>query len=192
LTRRSHLRLKALIGCVVVIATAAFVVWAVQSSIEHKTVINVGRVGGPPPQPSPVTVRLANAIGRASLGRSQRSVDMTRVAPFGWDRVYVFASETSVDIDRRLGFTWRNAPSTVPRSGEHESLIAFVRGRRVVASSFFPDAIGQLGCLSAPAGYSRGTPFIVRFTRSKPPAPYLASLRPAAADATCLRTVGAR
>ncbi|HET8673623.1 MAG TPA: hypothetical protein VFL87_08310 [Thermoleophilaceae bacterium] len=192
MTRRSALRLKALIGCAVVIATAAFVVWAVQSSIDHKTVVNVGRVGGPPPQPSPVTVRLANAIGRASLGRGHRGVDMARVAPFAWDRVYVFASETSVDIHRRLGFAWKDAPAAVPRSGEHESLIAFVRGRRVVAASFFADAIGQLGCLSAPGGYVRGTAFVVRFTRSKPPAPYLSDTRPAGADAACLHAVGAR
>ena len=42
---------------------------------------------------------------------------------------------------------------------------AFTRGRQVVGSAFFSDAIGHLDCLAAPVGYPRATEFAVRFTR---------------------------
>jgi hypothetical protein len=174
-----------------VLITAGFVVWAVQSSINHKTVVDVGRVGGPAPQASPLAVRLANAIGRASIGPAQRRIDMSLIAPFAWERVYVFSDETSLDIDRRLGFHWPAAPAQVPRSGRRESLIAFVGGRRVAGASFFSEAIGGLDCLTAPGGYPRGTRFVVRYTKAKPPAPFLATARPSGADAACLKAVGA-
>ena len=60
----------------------------------------------------------------------------------------------------------------------------------VVGSAFFSDAIGHLDCLTAPAGYARGTRFVVRFTRGQHDA-YLATTAPDAAEAACLRAVGA-
>ena len=113
------------------VATAGFVIWAVASSGSGGGRTTTVRIGGglPPPTSSPIAVRLANAVGRANLGRRFRSIDMAAVAPFAWDRVYVFRDETRDDIQRRLGFEWPGAPSAVPRSGEHESLVAFVRGR---------------------------------------------------------------
>ncbi len=176
----------------VVLGLAGFVAWAVGSSGgSDGDVVSVNGSAVPQPQASPVAVRLANAIGRANLGPTHRRVDMARIAPFRWDRVYVFSDETSADIRRRLGFDWRNAPDAVPRKGEHETLVAFVRGRRVASATFFSDAIGQLDCLTAPAGYTRRTSFVVRFNRAKPPAPYLATLHPSGPEAICLRAVGA-
>jgi hypothetical protein len=175
-----------------VIATAVFVVVAVQfSDFGNGGTTTVRVEGTAPPQASPVAVRIANAIGRASLGRRFREVDMLKVAPFAWDRAYVFANETSADIQRRLGFRWTGAPATVPREGQHESLLVFVRGRQVAASGFFSDAIGNLDCLTALRGYPRGTRFLVRFTRKRPREPYLSTLRPDAGEAACLRAVGA-
>jgi hypothetical protein len=174
----------------VVIATAALVVYAVQfSDFGSGGTTTVRLEGAPPPRSSPIAVRLANAVGRASLGRRFRAVDMAAVAPLAWDRVYVFTSETSADIGRRLGFDWQGAPATVPRSGRHESLLAFVRGRHVATSAFFSDAIGHLDCLTAPGGYPRGTRFLVRFTHKHEP--YLSALRPDPSDAACLRAVRA-
>ena len=173
------------------LATAAFVVWAVATSGSGTSGSPTVKISGlPPPRSSPIAVRLANAIGRANLGARFRTVDMTAVAPFAWDRVYVFRDETSSDINQRLGFDWSGAPDTVPRSGQRESLLAFTRGRQVVASAFFADGIGHLDCLSAPDGYARGTPFAVLFTR-KGHDPYLAPATPGGSEATCLRAVGA-
>ena len=189
-TRPSALRPKTLIACLVVLATAGFVVWAVASSDSGGRATTAAVQTPPPPRASPVAVRLANAIGRASLGPRFRKVDMGAIAPFAWDRMYVFAGETGADIARRLGFEWKGAPATVPRPGQHESLLVFVRERHVAASAFFSDAIGGLGCLVAQSGYPRGTRFVVRFTHSK--TAVLATAHPDAAERGCLRAVGAR
>jgi hypothetical protein len=173
-----------------VLATAGFVVYAVGYSDFGKSGTTVRLEGAPPPRSSPIAVRLANAVGRANLGRRFRSVDMATVAPFAWDRVYVFANDTRADMRRRLGFDWPGAPDTVPRTGEHESLLAFTSGRRVAGSAFFSDAIGHLDCLSAPGGYPRGTHFAVRFTRTGHD-PYLVTAAPDPAEVACLRSVGA-
>jgi hypothetical protein len=174
-----------------VLAVAGFIVYAVQFSDFGKGGTTTVRLNGiAPPAASPIAVRLANAIGRANLGRRFRAVDMAAVAPFGWDRMYVFRDETGSDIRQRLGFDWSGAPDVVPRSGEHEGLLVFVGGQTVTGSAFFSDAIGHLDCLTAPAGYTRDTRFVVRFAR-RSHAPYLASTRPDAAESACLRAVGA-
>jgi hypothetical protein len=177
---------------VAVLATAGFVVWAVASSGSGGGRSTTVRLGGglPAPRSSPIAVRLANAVGRANLGPRFRALDMTAVAPFAWDRMYVFRDEAGADIRRRLGFDWSGAPEAVPRSGEKESLLAFTRGRQVAGSAFFSDAIGRLDCLAAPGGYQRGTRFVVRFTRGSHTA-YLGTASPDAAEAACLRAVGA-
>jgi hypothetical protein len=167
------------------------VVWAVASSGSgrgHTTTVRIS--GVPVPRSSPISVRLANALVRANLGPRFRTVDMTTIAALPWDRVYVFRDVTSADIRQRLGFDWRDAPDTVPRSGQHESLLVFAQGRRVTASAFLSDAIGRLDCLAAPAGYTRDTRFVVRFTKRGHDA-YLATAAPAAAEAACLRAVDA-
>jgi hypothetical protein len=115
---------------------------------------------------------------------------MARIAPFGWDRVVVFRDEASEQIQKRLGFDWPGAPPVVPRSGEHESLIAFVDGKHVAQSAFFSDAVGHLDCLTAQRGYPRGTRFVVRYTR-RGREPYLATVPPDVAQKACLRAVGA-
>jgi hypothetical protein len=174
-----------------VLAVAGFIVYAVQFSDFGKGGTTTVRLNGiAPPPASPIAVRLANAIGRASLGPRFRTVDMAAVAPFAWDRVYVFRDETGADIRQRLGFDWSGAPDVVPRSGEHEGLLAFVRGKTVTGSAFFSDAIGHLDCLTAPGGYAHDTHFVVRFTHTER-APYLATTRPDAAESACLRAVGA-
>jgi hypothetical protein len=175
-----------------VLATAGFVIWAVASSGSGSGRSTTVRIGGglPPPQSSPIAVRLANAVGRSNLGARFRAVDMTAVAPFAWDRMYVFRDESGADIRRRLGFDWSGVPASVPRSGEHESLLAFTHGKRVAGSAFFSDAIGHLDCLAAPAGYARGTRFVVRFTRKGHTA-YLATAQSDAAESACLTAVGA-
>jgi hypothetical protein len=174
-----------------VLATAGFLVYAVQFSDFGKGgTTTVALQAAPPPGVSAIAVRLANAVGRASLGRGFRSVDMAAVAPFGWQRVYVFRDATSAAIRSRLGFDWLGAPATVPRSGEHESLLVFVDGRRVTGSAFFSDAIGHLDCLNAPRGYPRGTRFVVRFTR-RGREPYLAAVPGDVAQIACLQAVGA-
>src|SRR5689334_15150557 len=192
LTRPSALRPKVVLLSLLVLATAGFVVWAVASSGSSGGRTTTVRIGGgiPLPQSSPISVRLANAVVRANLGPRFKAVNMATIAPLPWDRVYVFRDVTSADIHQRLGFDWKDAPDTVPRRGEHESLLVFAQGRRVTASAFFSDAIGRLDCLGAPAGYARDTRFVVRFTKRGHDA-YLASATPDAAEAACLHAVGA-
>lgn len=173
-----------------VLATAGFVIWAVGTSSSGGRATTVQAGGAPPPKNSPIAVSLANAVGRANLGRRYRTIDMAQVAPFAWDRLYVFRDETSADIRRRLGFDWADAPDTVPRSGQRESLLVFTRGRGVAAPAFFSDAIGHLDCLTALDGYPRGTRFVVAFTR-RGHVPYVATQPPDPSDAACLRAVGA-
>jgi hypothetical protein len=173
-----------------VLAAAAFIVYAVQFSDFGKGGTSTVTIeGAPPARGSPIAVRLANDVGRASLGKRFRAVGMATVAPFGWDHVYVFRDTTGTDMQKRLGFDWPGAPPAVPRSGEHESLIAFVDGKHVAQSAFFSDAIGRLDCLAATDGYQRGTRFVVRFT-PKGREPYLTTAQPDDAEAVCLRAVG--
>jgi hypothetical protein len=175
-----------------VLATAGFVIWAVASSGSgggRATTVRIGP-GLAVPRSSPIAERLANAIVRANLGPRFRAVHMTEVAPFAWERVYVFRDTTGDEIRRRLGFDWPDAPDTVPRSGEHESLLVFVRARQVAGSAFLADAIGHLDCLGALGGYARGTRFVVRYTARHDP--YLSTSPPDAAGAACLRAVGVR
>ena len=173
------------------LATAGFVVYAVQFSDFGKGGTSTVRIeGAPPPQGSPITIGLADAIGRASLGRRFRGIDMAQVAPFGWDRVYVFRDTTGEEMQKRLGFDWPGAPPAVPRSGERESLIAFVDAGHVAESAFFSDAVGHLECLTAERGYPRGTRFVVRYT-PQGHVPYLATAPPDLAQRACLRAVGA-
>jgi hypothetical protein len=192
LTRPSALRPKVVLLSLLVLASAGFVVWAVASSGSSGGRTTTVRIGGgiPLPQSSPISVRLANAVVRANLGARFREVNMATIAPLPWDRVHVFRDVTSDDIRHRLGFDWNDAPDTVPRSGEHESLLVFTQGQKVTASAFLSDAIGRLDCLGAPAGYTRDTRFVVRFTRNGHNV-YLATATPDAAEAACLRAVGA-
>lgn len=174
------------------LVAAAFVVVAVQYSDFGKggsTTLAVTGLAPPPATASPVTVRLSNAIGRANLGPSHRVVDITAVAPFPWDRMHVFASQTAVDIRRALGFDWKNAPETVPRSGRHESLLVFLRDRSVANSAFLSDAIGRLDCLAG-AGYPRGTRFVVRYSKEK--VAFLSTVRPRGVERQCLSAAGVR
>jgi hypothetical protein len=170
-----------------VLATAAFVVWAVASSDGGGRTTTAAVEQPQAAQASPVAVRLANAIGRASLGASHRRIDMNAVAPFAWDRMYVFAGQTLADIRRTLGFAPKSAPVTVPN---HQTYIVFLHGRSVAQSALFSDAVGQLDCLLAQRGYPRGTPFVVRFTRQR--GAVLSTERPDAAERGCLNAVGVR
>ena len=175
------------------LATAAFIVVAVQYSDFGKggtTTLSLTGLTPPPGAASPITVRLSNAIGRANLGPNQRAVDMTTVAPFPWDRMYVFANQTTVDIRRALGFDWKEAPETVPRAGRHESLLVFVRDGTVTGAAFLSDAIGRLDCLVGDAGYQRGTRFLVRYSKDK--MAFLSTVRPQGVERQCLTAAGVR
>jgi hypothetical protein len=175
-----------------VLGVAGFVIWAVQySDFGDAGTATVNLRSAPPPVSSPVAVRLANALGRANLGRAHRAVDMAAIAPFAWDRLHVFASATSLDIRRDLGFDWPGAPDTVPRPGRRETLLVFVSGGRIAGSVFFSEAIGRLDCLALnPAGYARGTSFRVRFARDK--TAFLSTRRPAGPERSCLRAAGVK
>jgi hypothetical protein len=172
-----------------VLATAGFIVYAVQFSDFGRDQPSTGTPGLPPGQASPIAVRLANAMGRANLGRSHRGVNMGKVAPFAWDRMYVFAGESRADIQRRLGFVWADAPASVPRPGRRETLLVFVRGKQVAGFAFFGNEVDELGCLNRLGGYPRSTRFVTRFsagTNTVPPEGFLSTAHVDAAERACL------
>ncbi len=59
-------------------------------------------------------------------------LDVRRVMPFDWEEFYVFPPYTSVnDIEKALGFGWRNAGKTKIDERDDIALLVFVMGRTV-------------------------------------------------------------
>src|SRR5262249_3021890 len=62
-------------------------------------------------------------------------VDFAEIAPFEWDRVYVFGPYTPEEhIQKCLGFEWESAGRSSINSSKRANLVVFVRGSEVVHS----------------------------------------------------------
>jgi hypothetical protein len=60
-------------------------------------------------------------------------VDFAEIAPFAWDRVYVFHPYTPhKHIHRTLGFNWSGVARTTIEYSEGVNLVVFVSGEKVV------------------------------------------------------------
>jgi hypothetical protein len=91
---------------------------------------------------------------RAQFGRGT-VVDFAEIAPFAWDRVYVFGPYTSPEhIDTCLGFPWPTASRSSINSSKGRNLVVFVQGERVVRWFEQPRTI-ELLHLANGTGYSR-------------------------------------
>jgi hypothetical protein len=83
------------------------------------------------------------------------TVDLAEVAPFAWDRVYVFGPYTPHDyIDTCLGFHWGEVESTTIDMHEGVNLVVFVRDAEVVHWFEHPRN-EELEDLADPNGYAR-------------------------------------
>jgi hypothetical protein len=102
-------------------------------------------------RPDPVSWALSQQMRRGPGA----TVDFAEIAPFPWDRVYFFGPYTSHDqIQRTLGFAWRDVGKTAIESSKGVNLVVFVRDREVVY--WFEHARHEeLGALAEPTGFAR-------------------------------------
>jgi hypothetical protein len=89
------------------------------------------------------------------------TVDFTEIAPFAWDRVYIFGPYSSPEhIQECLGFDWPGVERTSIDWSDSVNLVVFVRDRHVVYW-FEHRRLEELGELANAQGYARGE---ARFT----------------------------
>jgi hypothetical protein len=82
-------------------------------------------------------------------------LDVVRVLPFGWEKMYVFPPRTPIaDIDKSLGFKWRGAKKTRIDERDDITLLVFVIGRTVQAAIEHPIASGDFSRLRAGYAYT--------------------------------------
>jgi hypothetical protein len=93
-----------------------------------------------------VSSRLVRIAHAARYAPHPGRLDLRRVAPFGWSRVFHFSSHTKPRdmrraISRELGFTWKDAP----RAPSNLGLLVFATHERVV--SRVPDVAYLFMCI---------------------------------------------
>jgi len=103
----------------------------------------------------------SSSVSRSFAAQVQRGpgtvIDFAQVAPFSWDRLYIFGPYTAPKhVDTCLGFHWPEYWRTSIRDSKRVNLVVFVRGGEVVHWFEFPRESGELGYLNNPTGYARG------------------------------------
>jgi hypothetical protein len=103
--------------------------------------------------PSPAVSRALAA--KVHLGPGT-IIDFAQIAPFAWDKVFVFHPYTSKErIDRCLGFRWDSAEWSVIDSFDGANLVVFVRNGAVVCWFDHSRSDGDLMDLADGKGYTR-------------------------------------
>lgn len=106
----------------------------------------------------------ARALRDEVLRGPGATVDLARVAPFAWDRVFIFGPYTpNEEIQERLGFRWEGVDRTSIMWSEDIHLLVFVRDGEVAYWFEHPRKYGDFvviggdgGCAwLAPASYAR-------------------------------------
>ena len=81
-------------------------------------------------------------------------LDVVRVMPFGWEKLYVFPPYTPIDdIDKALGFKWGGAKKTRINERDDITLLVFVIGKTVQASIEHPRNAGDFSRLQPARAY---------------------------------------
>ena len=71
-------------------------------------------------------------------------IDVVRVLPFGWEKMYVFPPYTPIDdIEKALGFKWGGAKKTRIDERDDITLLLFVIGKTVQAAIEHPRIAGD-------------------------------------------------
>jgi hypothetical protein len=98
---------------------------------------------------------VSTALSAAICRGPGATVDFAEVAPFDWDRVFVFGPYTPhSSIHARLGFPWSGVSRTTIEWNEGVNLVVFIRGTRVVCW-FEHVRHEELEELADPNGYAR-------------------------------------
>jgi hypothetical protein len=83
-------------------------------------------------------------------------VDFAQVAPFAWDRLYIFGPYTSPEsMEASLGFNWFGSRLTSLEESKGECVVVFVRGANVVEWFHYSRGNGDLVPISNLQGYAR-------------------------------------
>ncbi len=83
-------------------------------------------------------------------------IDFAEVAPFTWDRLYIFGPYTPPqNIHSCLGFRWQGVRWTSIEDSDGVNLVVFVRSGEVVHWFEYPRGRVELGYLTDPRGYAR-------------------------------------
>jgi hypothetical protein len=152
-----------------------------------------------------VSARLRRAVRGARMADPPIQLDMRRIAPFGWTRMYVFTFEDRRDIQQSIekhsGFRWDEAPDQAGIEGPGTSILVFASKRRVL--SVIRDAGVAFDCLDTVEGWSRndsrfvvlrtagdrkGVPAGVNATRPEPVA--LPASESQTGNEPCIRSLG--
>lgn len=112
---------------------------------------------GPPieanPTPDPIEADLTALISNYESGQVA-SIDLSTVASFSWDRVYVFMPYTTLtSIDRSVGLSWRKLCRTEIETAEGINLLVFTYKRKAVHCLEYPIPVLDFSPL---AKYSSG------------------------------------
>lgn len=72
------------------------------------------------------------------------SINLADIAPFRWDRLYIFAPHTSAQaVDQALGVTWVGAERSGIAQVDTAALLVFMVGDDIVAATMHPRAYGD-------------------------------------------------
>ncbi len=82
-------------------------------------------------------------------------LDVVRVMPFEWQKLYVFAPYTPIDdVEKALGFKWRAAKKTRINERDDITLLVFVIGRTVQDYIEHPRDAGDFSRLRSGYAYT--------------------------------------
>ena len=97
---------------------------------------------------------VSSALAKAVQRGPGTTIDFAELAPFAWDRLYVFHPYTAgEDVDDALGFHWDGFRHTSIPMNDGVNLVEFVREGEVVYWFEFPRHC-ELGGLANPKGYA--------------------------------------
>ncbi len=130
---------------------------------------------------------LARSLAAKRIGAL---VDLPKLAPFSWSRVYVFAGDAQPqEVNRALGFAWPEAPggTTSPAS---TALLVFVHGgrtrREVVREMHYDGGDVRMDCLTGHSFGRTDAHFLVATRFLSPFVAFQRALVPATSHVTTL------
>jgi hypothetical protein len=91
-----------------------------------------------------LSARLANFVAKGEGA----VVDMRVVAPFPWERVWIFGPRTQqLEIERKMRFLWPDAAKTGIANRDDASLVVFTIGTKVARYALHPLTQGDFSKL---------------------------------------------